>query len=730
MTGRGIRRLIGLELLVVCGLALSLPGSTSAAANPTKLSISCTPKALSPGVASTCTATVTDAGPVDSRTSPAGTVTFTIEGVGSLDPADGCLLEPSGAFSSHCTVTYTPDQISGGTHSLLGTYNGEDAHGRATSQFRLSVAPVNDELGSATPIPVPGKLPGTTEGATFNWNDDPELCSDAYAPVWYSVKAVRDARLAVRLTVSGRVDSVVAVFRQERTKLTDLGCELTDTSGAAGVPFDAARGATYLVAVAAPWDANSGGFTIETAVVPPVKFPGSRLAHSADVRLDPLLRPGAVFSVRLAQAATYRFDGSAGSACVHLALLKPAATSSTDAIAESEGCSGYLVFTPGEGMTGTFPVLVSLPEGRAATVHVSFSRAQADDLAPGLTLANGELRRGRLDARSADVVDVYQYRMPVLGDASLTLRGHVRADLLVLDEKGKQLACACDGLRRATIAERLAPGSYFAVVRGRPGETGNYRLSLRLRNPTTTSVALTRRQGALPALSTLARISPGTTTGRIVFELERFDPLTKWHFVKAGKSTLNAGVAQSSILPRPGAWRVRARFSGTLSASPSVSDWINFLVHPAPTAAKSVTGVDGTKYRAPAIMCAPKSELTFPLGKLTIACTPAGFADTASGGTAPEQKSIADQLADLRTLVSGISMLKDPFRSELLDSLDGAREALAGGQAGQVRARLDDVLAELASVPQAQLNPDRRTKISRAATRIKASLGTGSLGDA
>ena len=243
----------------------------------------------------------------------------------------------------------------------------------------------------------------------------------------------------------------------------------------AGVPFDAGRGATYLIAVAAPWDANSGGFTIETALVPPVKFPGSPLARSADVKLDPLLRPGAVFSVRLAQAATYRFDGSAGSACVHLALLKPAATSSVDAIAESDGCSGYLVFTPGAGMTGSFPLLVSLPEGRAATVHVSFSRAQADDLAPGVVLSNGKLRRGHLNARSADVIDVYQYRMPVLGDATLMLRGHVRADLLLLDEQGKQLACACDGLRSATVVQRLTAGSYFAVVRGRPSETGNYR---------------------------------------------------------------------------------------------------------------------------------------------------------------------------------------------------------------------------------------------------------------
>ena len=216
-----------------------------------------------------------------------------------------------------------------------------------------------------------------------------------------------------------------------------------------------------------------------------------------------------------------------------------------------------------------------------------------------------------------------------------------------------------------------------------------------------------------------------------MFELERFDPLTKWHFVKASKSTLDAGAAQVSILPQPGAWRVRATFTGTLSASPSVSDWINFLVHPAPTSTKSAAGVAPAAKKHPTPpTCTPKSGLTFPLGKLTIGCTPTGFADTSSGAAAPAAKSIADQLADLKTLLSGISMLKDPFRSELLGYVYGAREAVANGKTGQVSAQLDDFLAELASVPQAQLNPDQRTKIRSTVTQIKASLTKGPLGNA
>ena len=204
--------------LLAFGFALLFAGAAEAA-NPTTLSINCTPKALWPGATTSCVATVADSGPVASRIPPAGTVSFTVTGSGTFDLGDTCALEPSGAFSSKCTVAYTPTAISGGAHKLLGVYNGEDGHGRATSTFTLTVTPPNDDLGTATLLPVPGKLTGTTEGATYS-TDDPELCNDAYAPVWYVLKPGRSGRVAVQLTAHGRTDSVVAVFRQERSKLT------------------------------------------------------------------------------------------------------------------------------------------------------------------------------------------------------------------------------------------------------------------------------------------------------------------------------------------------------------------------------------------------------------------------------------------------------------------------------------------------------------------------------
>src|SRR3954451_11269733 len=116
MTPRAPSARLSLTLLALLLLLvpLAVPGIAQAA-NPTKLSINCTPKGLSPGIAATCVATVTDAGPVATRVPPAGTVTFAVEGSGALDPGDGCLLGESGAFSSKCTVTYTPTEIAGGT---------------------------------------------------------------------------------------------------------------------------------------------------------------------------------------------------------------------------------------------------------------------------------------------------------------------------------------------------------------------------------------------------------------------------------------------------------------------------------------------------------------------------------------------------------------------------------------------------------------------------------------
>ena len=358
---------VRVTLLAGCilGVLLVIPG-TAEAVNTAKVSVNCVPDSLWPGVPATCSATVTDTGSAASRLPPSGTVTFALENgaTGTFDPDGACVLEPSGAFSSKCTVAYTPSEINGGEHDLLATYDGDPAHGRATTRLALEVTPANDESDHAARMSLPMKVTGTTEGAT--WGEDPELCGDAWAPVWYSLKPTAKARLAVRLTVKGRADSVVAVFRLDRSKFISLGCRLTDASGVAGLSFDAQGGASYYVAVAAPWDARTGSFLLEAAKVPPIGLAGPLLSREARVSLDPLLRPGAAFTLRLEQGQTIKLNAipSRGS-CISLAILKPGARSESEAVKTSTGCGGYLVFTPSADGWATYPLVVRFAEASA-----------------------------------------------------------------------------------------------------------------------------------------------------------------------------------------------------------------------------------------------------------------------------------------------------------------------------------------------------------------------------
>lgn len=702
-------RAVGTLVLGLLAAVALVARPAGAAANPAKLSIACTPRGVSPTVASTCTATVTDSGPVASRNPPTGNVTFTVQGTGTFDPPDGCSLEESGAFSSKCSVDYTPTEIAGGEHVLLGTYEGDDDHGRATAQFTIDVTPANDDLANASPLTVPTKVTGTTEGATYG-DQDPDLCSDAYAPVWYSLKPAQSGRVAVRLTVKDQVDAVVAVYRQDRSQLSDLGCELTGTSGIAGVPFDTVRGTTYLVAVAAPWDAVSGGFTLETATVPPIRFPGVRLSGDANVTLDPLLHPSSVFSAELRQGVSYRIDASSQAACVHVAVLEPGARTTDGPLAQSPGCSGYLVYTPNLGASGAYPLVVGIDEGESAHVHVALRAAGPDDLAPGMPLGNGESRRDQLDARDADVVDIYRFAVEKVGDASLRLRGSVPADLLLLNQKGVQLACSCAGTQSEDFVKRLAPSTYFVAVRGRPGEHGAYSLSLRLRSPTTTTISLTRSEDGTK-LAVAANVSRAADSGRIVYELDRYDPLAQWRFVAAVTRSAGAPALPMTIKPQLGGWRIRAEYEGSLAASRSASAWVSFVVD---AASRSLPKAART--------CGPASSLTFAAAGMSVTCIAKAFGE--SGGAKGAATPAAD-LASLTKLVSGIALLKDPFRTNLLTDLSTATAAVTNKKTDDASAKLGDFISQVQAAPlRAQVTSAQRSRLLDLATSIRSELGS------
>jgi hypothetical protein len=109
---------------------------------------------------------------------------------------------------------------------------------------------------------------------------------------------------------------------------------------------------------------------------------------------------------------------------------------------------------------------------------------------------------------------------------------------------------------------------------------GRYRLALLLRDVTSTSVLISGQSsaevspGAVVTLGCV--VSPLPSGGRVELQIDRFDPLTGWHFHRVVR--LAAGATVSWRPPAAGRWRVRARFLGTHSSAPSRSGYAHLLV--------------------------------------------------------------------------------------------------------------------------------------------------------
>ena len=276
-----------------------------------------------------------------------------------------------------------------------------------------------------------------------------------------------------------------------------------------------------------------------------------------------------------------------------VAILRPGARSETDVLATSKGCESYLIYTPGADGWASYPLVVRFVDAssgkptataedvrtsswRPTDLQIHMRRADPDDLAPGILLHDGRVTRGALSAGTADAVDVYRFRLTGTRDARVWVRGTSPTDLLLLSPTGATIACACEGAISSTVAKRLGRGTFFAVVRGRPGASGGYAVSVRLRRPTAVSV---RWVGAGAGHGTAAATVSPAAGGRVVFELQRFDPLSGWHFWRSIKRSLQSGKTRTGVAVGQGRWRIRARYTGSLGASPSTSGWVLISRH-------------------------------------------------------------------------------------------------------------------------------------------------------
>jgi hypothetical protein len=102
--------------------ASSGDGVVAATERSSATALDCSPASVVVGAASTCTATVSD-DDTGGGTTPTGTVDFSSDGSGSFDSTE-CTLDGAGT----CSVTYTPDLGSEGTHTLTAGYSGDGDH--------------------------------------------------------------------------------------------------------------------------------------------------------------------------------------------------------------------------------------------------------------------------------------------------------------------------------------------------------------------------------------------------------------------------------------------------------------------------------------------------------------------------------------------------------------------------------------------------------------------------
>jgi hypothetical protein len=467
-------------------------------------------------------------------------------------------------------ATASVQAVRGAGYLLLVGRRPGTADGEFDIRVDLYLPPPNDIRGDAQRLGrLPANLHGSTLGAT---SDDFRGCGLSGGGVWYRLSGPKSGRAIVRLS-TGERDAAVAAFRLSRSRLEPLACAPTDRNGSAVLGFGTQPRAAYLLLVGDRRGSAPGEFGLEVrAGEMPERLPGRSLPRGGvHGSVNGLTDANDIWSVRLHRGTTYRIAFSS-SPCARASFR-------TRSTVVHLGCGRYMSFTPGRDGGGRYSFEVEAsPSGGRGTYRLRVAPAAADDIGIGIGLADGSTARGALAPSGIDVVDIYHFDVERLSEVRIGLAQPTGRSfsLLLLDDSGRRIASDIGTLRR-----RLERGRYVVVVGGTVGSRGGrYRLSLLLRDVTSTSVLISGRStaevspGATVTLSCV--VSPSTSGGRVELQIDRFDPLTGWHFHRVVR--LAAGATLSWRPPAAGRWRVRARFLGTRKSAPSRSGYAHLLV--------------------------------------------------------------------------------------------------------------------------------------------------------
>ncbi len=434
----------------------------------------------------------------------------------------------------------------------------------------LFLPPANDERGDAVALGVPpATVRSTTLGATPSSSDG---CGMTGGSVWYALTAPASGRVLARLDTVEELDAVVGVYRPVRSGLETVTCARTDSNGSALVGFAAKPRARYLIVIGEQPNSSPGEFRLSVqAAETPERGAGHALPRGG-VRgsVNGATDVNDIWSARLRRGTTYRvaFSSAPCAAAVLRARNRQFRL----------GCRSYLAFTPGRDGGGRYTIEIAASESpQPHRYRLQVVAAAKDDIGVGVEMRPNSTRRGRLSPSGVDVLDLYHFDVERLSEVRLRLGQPASGSysLVLLTDTGTRVAAGSGGVRRRLNRGRYVVGVQ-APIGGRPGR---YRLSLRLRDVTTTLVRVSGQAAAEVGPGspvTISCVVSPTAGGLVELQIDRFDPLTGWHFHHVRR--VSAGATVTWRPPAPGRWRVRATFLGTARAARSRSGYAQILV--------------------------------------------------------------------------------------------------------------------------------------------------------
>lgn len=458
-------------------------------------------------------------------------------------------------------------------------------------------APANDALAGAQVIhSLPASLNGTTVGAT---TEPGEVESGCDVPtghsVWYSLRLTTAHRVAIDLAAAGALDAAVDVYHAVRSQLNRVVCQQTEGEGKASLSFQASKNGLYDIRVAALSSSALASFSLEVFLpTPAVRPPGVPLAPGGvSGQVDRIQDVNAAYSVTMHAGTSYMISlaNETKGGCVTASLFKPG-TRSFGAEEQEEGsgkallhiaCGGFRLFTPGAGKGGLYSLELT-PRFSTRGVqrfHLQVAKAGPAETAPGIPLANYGVARGFLNGGGLPVLRLYRMEVTSHSNLTLELRAPEAAEfkLQLRNANGNLIECQCEGSGRQTLAHRLQPGTYYAVVSARGHSSGAYTLLRESRTITSTSISFASHK--VPAGSAVAidvKVAPAVS-GPVSVIIQRFDPVFGWQFYREQRTQAVNGVAGVPfVAPAIGMWRAKANYEGSRTASPSAVGFTYLLV--------------------------------------------------------------------------------------------------------------------------------------------------------